>query len=185
MDECVARLFAASQVRIAGTRRKVPPWRDANPEHNCVLGIGDGLLSCPVRPALMELDGCPTTGLMSTAPALRTNSAKREIMVDIWYPADVSRGASKAPLLPGASRLTGISEAIMRDEQFKQAWPAVRSGAVASHAVANAQVTKGITRFPVLIFSPGLGSPLAYTSQLEDFASHSGNRWTDEKCPDE
>ena len=101
------------------------------------------------------------------------DSAKREIMVDIWYPADLSQGASRAPLLPGASRLTGISEEIMRDDQFKQAWPAVRTGAVASHAVANAQVTKGITRFPLLIFSPGLGSPtFAYTSQLEDFASH-------------
>jgi hypothetical protein len=55
------------------------------------------------------------------------NSAKREIMVDIWYPADVSQGASKAPLLPGASRLTGISEESMRDGQFQQAWPAVRT----------------------------------------------------------
>jgi predicted dienelactone hydrolase len=101
------------------------------------------------------------------------NGAKREIMVDIWYPADVPQGASTAPLLPGSSRLTGISEEIMRDGQFKQAWPAVRSGAVASHAVANAPVAKKINGFPVLIFSPGLGSPTyAYTSQLEDFASH-------------
>src|SRR5947209_13168273 len=93
-------------------------------------------------------------------------------MVDIWYPADVPQSATTAPLLPGASRLTGISEQIIGD-QFKQAWPAVRSGAVASHAVENAPITSKLNKFPVLIFSPGLGSAtFAYTSQLEDLASH-------------
>ena len=101
-----------------------------------------------------------------------SNGGKREIMVDIWYPADGPRSATTAPLLPGASRLTGVSEQIMRD-QFKQAWPSVRSGAVASHAVENAPVTKKLKKLAVLIFSPGLGSATyAYTSQLEDLASH-------------
>jgi hypothetical protein len=100
------------------------------------------------------------------------NRAKREIVVDVWYPADVSRGVATAPLVPGASRLTGIPEQIMRDEQFKDAWAAVRSGAVVSHAVENAPAEKKLKNYAVLIFSPGLGSATyAYTSQLEDLAS--------------
>ncbi len=100
------------------------------------------------------------------APA-RTRGGKRELAVWMWYPTAPGAGAAPAPYLPptwGNAR-----------EADRGAWALLyqRIGAVRAHAVARAPVAAAPTRFPVVVFEPGLGSlPTDYTTLLEDLASH-------------
>lgn len=105
---------------------------------------------------------------------LSPNHAGRELMVDIWYPADPSAGILASYLnVPVFEQALG---AVGFQKQFGDASGVIQRG-VPTHAVVNAPFvgsTKGSAKpAPLLIFSPG-GSmvPQVYTAQLEDLASH-------------
>jgi predicted dienelactone hydrolase len=59
------------------------------------------------------------------------------------------------------------------NEQFGANWPLIVSGAIFSHAEERAAVAENPARFPVIVFSHGLGSTgFNYTSLIEDLVSH-------------
>lgn len=94
----------------------------------------------------------------------------RELAAFFYYPAEAT--GQTTDYFPGLAGLVSAPETKMLQLQFGSAWQAVAAGAVRSHAHADARFVSGRRKFPVLIFSPGLGVPtLAYSVQLEDLAS--------------
>lgn len=84
---------------------------------------------------------------------------KRKIFVQLWYPAKKSKGQT-AEYRPNLAELHPKSE----QNDFLSS--------VKIHAVQDAKIADGKTKFPVIIFSPGLGSnPFAYTSIIENLVS--------------
>lgn len=100
-------------------------------------------------------------------------SARRELIVDVWYPAETVPGRASADYLPDFTDLRrAAGEAALRDE-FGPAYEAVAAGRLRTHSVENAPFAGRLGRCPVLIFSHGFGVlSRTYTSQLEDLASH-------------
>lgn len=89
-------------------------------------------------------------------------NANREIVVTVYYPADPPANAKPAPYASG--KMAGILAA-------KIHLPAFVFQLIHSHAYENVPVASG--KFPVVLFSPGIGtSPSEYTSAVEDLASH-------------
>ncbi len=88
--------------------------------------------------------------------------AAREIMVTVYYPAVPPAGAKPA----------GYASGKMADLLASQVHlPALAFQLIHSHAYENVPVAAG--SFPVVLFSPGIGTPpLEYTSEVEDLASH-------------
>lgn len=106
----------------------------------------------------------------SRVEPLSPNYEPRELMVDIWYPAEPSN-AAPANYLDGAAY-----ERAMGTERFqnffREASEAVRQG-VKTGALASAPYARSAKRGPVLIFSPGGGMIREiYAAQFEDLASH-------------
>ncbi|MBI2688426.1 MAG: hypothetical protein HYX27_19145 [Acidobacteria bacterium] len=103
--------------------------------------------------------------------SLSPTHAPRELMVDIWYPAESATS-------PFASYLdtSAFERALTPDGVRKQlgaAYESVKSGSVTTHAIANAPISRLAKGFPVLIFSHGGGMIRElYTAQLEHYASH-------------
>jgi pimeloyl-ACP methyl ester carboxylesterase len=99
--------------------------------------------------------------------------AHRELMVYFWYPTSKKLADTKGPYLPGAQRMDTLPEIQSRMRQeFRSNWPAMVSGAIFSHASERAPVAKSARRFPVIVFSHGLGSTgFNYTCLIEDLVS--------------
>lgn len=93
----------------------------------------------------------------STAPEQR-----RELVVQIWYPAGSTRGHHAEPYVPDFDRLK---------KSLNQDWPGMPS--FKTHAVLGAPVSLAQEHYPVLIFSHGMNSArFFYTALLEELASH-------------
>jgi predicted dienelactone hydrolase len=59
------------------------------------------------------------------------------------------------------------------EEEFESNWPLVVSGAVTSHTLESAAFAKRPRKFPVVIFSHGVGgSSFESTGLFEDLVSH-------------
>jgi hypothetical protein len=99
--------------------------------------------------------------------------AKRELMVYVWYPTEKGgKIGNPAPYLPGAASINKLSDRALSGADGKL-WPAILSGELASGAVEGAAPAKNPARFPVLMFSHGLGSPVFhYTAFIEELVSH-------------
>jgi hypothetical protein len=101
---------------------------------------------------------------------LSPNHEPREVMVDIWYPAEPSN-AAPAEYLDAA----GYEKAMGADgfqSFFRDASETLRQG-VKTHAFAAAPYARSAKQSPVLIFSPGGGMVREiYAAQFEDLASH-------------
>ncbi len=94
----------------------------------------------------------------------------RELMVDIWYPAEPSN-AGPAVYLDAAAyeKATGADGF---QAFFREASASVKLG-VQTHAFASAPYARSAKQSPLLIFSPGGGMVReVYAGQLEDLASH-------------
>ena len=95
----------------------------------------------------------------------------RELMVDIWYPAEPGEGIPAPYLDPrsfsdaaSADRLRGL---------LRGAYDDIRKGRVRTHARQRAPFARSVRRVPLLIFSHGGGEAReTYSGQLEDLASH-------------
>ncbi len=100
--------------------------------------------------------------------------AHRELMVYLWYPASHKHADVRGEYLPGAKQMDAEPQIRRRMiEQFGANWPLFVSGAIFSHAEERAPVAENPARFPVIVFSHGLGSTgFNYTSLIEDLASH-------------
>jgi predicted dienelactone hydrolase len=87
----------------------------------------------------------------------------REVLFHLWYPAEPT-GGTVAPYV----------DDIPADEVFRYAFVGVdRLMKTRSHAFTGVKVYRGKERYPVIIFSHGLGRVSAhYTTFLENLASH-------------
>lgn len=92
------------------------------------------------------------------------DSDKRELLVEVWYPAEPAQEAVYASYLdPAMVELFADMYSIQEER-----WQAVRS-----NAVEEAPLPSGEDTFPVIIFDPGFSaSPRQYTILLEELASH-------------
>lgn len=106
-------------------------------------------------------------------PLAQNSAAERELMVDVWYPAQTSVGASPSsylPDLPVAAKVLGEAGA---RKALGPAYDEVTNGRLSTHAQEDAAFASSLRRCPVLIFSHGLGVlKTGYTAQIEDLASH-------------
>jgi predicted dienelactone hydrolase len=85
---------------------------------------------------------------------------KRKLFVQLWYPAKKS-GKTAAEYYPNITELRDKSE-------FNDILRTIKT-----HATTDAKIAKQKLPFPVIIFSPGLGSsPFNYTAIIEDLVSH-------------
>lgn len=98
---------------------------------------------------------------------------RREINLEVWYPAQSDQPAGSAQYLPDLATIQArIPEQEFKDE-FDSAAGLIESSQIKTHSIPNARIASSPRRFPVLVFSHGLGvPPEGYTSQAEDLASH-------------
>ena len=88
--------------------------------------------------------------------------AARELRVDVWYPAEPAAGATKAPY---CSDLAALRKAIGAESFL---W-----GSLSTHAVADAPIAAGTSRYPIVLFTPGHGmNACQYTALIEELVSH-------------
>jgi predicted dienelactone hydrolase len=90
----------------------------------------------------------------------------RELMVQIWYPADSTQGRQYEPYVPDFDRLRN---------SLNQDWPRRPSfiSSLKTHAILGAPLSLAQERYPVLVFSHGMNSArFFYTPLLEELASH-------------
>ena len=106
-------------------------------------------------------------------PLAAPGTAYRELMVDIWYPAETTAGKEPAPYLPDLPAAEKVLGEAVAMKQFGAAYKQMINGRLCTHAQEGAPFARTLTRRPVLIFSHGLGIlKTGYTAQLEDLASH-------------
>ncbi len=90
------------------------------------------------------------------------SNANRQIVITVYYPTVPPENTKLAPYASG--KMADILAA-------KIHLPAFAFQLIHSHAYEHVPVVSGI--FPVVLFSPGIGTPpLEYTSSVEDLASH-------------
>ncbi|HET9713541.1 MAG TPA: hypothetical protein VFP64_16745 [Pyrinomonadaceae bacterium] len=96
-------------------------------------------------------------------PFTEDPSDHREVLFQIWYPAE-STGGTLAPYV----------DSLPDDEVFRYAFVGIeRLMKTRSHALSGVKVSGDRKRYPVIIFSHGLGRVSAhYTAFLENLASH-------------
>ncbi|MCI3180919.1 hypothetical protein C5708_11675 [Caulobacter sp. CCUG 60055] len=93
----------------------------------------------------------------------------RELMIQVWYPADAGATGPVQPVFQHVDRL--------RDEMNRHGWPlgwmVTHLGQIHTHTVAAAPLARGREAFPVIVFSHGLGSAGVQNTVLcEALASH-------------
>src|SRR5207302_5064302 len=99
--------------------------------------------------------------------------ARREVMVDVWYPARRVKETLGAPYLPDLPRLQRVLGDSALRREFAPASAAIEAGLLRSHATVGALPTCPTRGCPLLIFSHGGGVDRSfYSSQYEDLASH-------------
>ena len=109
---------------------------------------------------------------------------RRELVVWAWYPAGGRARASPAPYVPGrwgliSARWSALTVRLHMSPSLFNALgtppPLAASSLekIQTHSWVNAPLSTGESKFPVLIFSPGLGQmPTDYTALIEDIVSH-------------
>ena len=98
---------------------------------------------------------------------------RRELMVDVWYPALRQRDRLAAAYLPDLRRLQRVlgDSALRRD--FAPASSAIAAGLLRTHATEAPSSNCPARGCPLLVFSHGGGVDRSfYTSQYEDLASN-------------
>jgi predicted dienelactone hydrolase len=95
----------------------------------------------------------------------------RELMVDVWYPAERA-GGTPAPYFDPRSFSDAASADRLRG-LLRSAYDDIREGRVRTHAKQRVPFARSVRRAPLLIFSHGGGEAReTYSGQLEDLASH-------------
>ena len=101
-------------------------------------------------------------------------AAHRELMVYFWYPTRNKADGVKGAYLPGAAEMDRVPE-IQREMrgEFAGNWPLIVDGAIFSHAVEHAAVTRRPSKLPVILLSHGSGGTgFEYTALIEYLVSH-------------
>jgi dienelactone hydrolase len=115
--------------------------------------------------------GTTTYHLIDNTRQDRHNSSPRELMVQVWYPAQVTGKEPRvAYASPEAIKIIkeDLSKATQAPLEKLSHLDTLKAHAISVNPISSAQQT-----YPVIIFSPGFGSPVAlYTTLLEELASH-------------
>jgi predicted dienelactone hydrolase len=94
---------------------------------------------------------------------------RRELMVQVWYPASPDPSAPRAPYIDDADAVAAASAALVGLPGFVLG----HLRYVRGHAVASAPVADGEAAYPVLVFLPGKGGyRQVNTFQVEELVSH-------------
>lgn len=137
----------------------------------------------PILPAPSGPFGVGRAGYRSVDPSRpdghsKDRNARRELMVYFWYPISDKSSAVKGPYIPGAERMDALPDIRARlAREFGKNWSGIVSGAIFSHTTIShparrVPAAKNPLRFPVVIFSHGLGSTgFTYTCLIEDLVS--------------
>jgi predicted dienelactone hydrolase len=141
----------------------------AAPVTNSTNSPALGVLPPPTGPFAVAKTTVHWTDESRVEP-LSPNPEPRELMVDIWYPAEPSNAPPASYLdAPAYERAMGKDGF---QGFFREASVTLTQG-VKTHAFASAPYARSAEQSPVLIFSPGGGMPReVYAAQLEDLASH-------------
>ena len=103
-------------------------------------------------------------------PETYTNQpgAKRELLIWIWYPARHSANAKTLPYFsPAWSALWEQDRGTTNDQLFQN------FASIQTHTLDHPPLASSTTKYPVLVFSPGMGlMPGNYTTLIEDLVSH-------------
>lgn len=95
----------------------------------------------------------------------------RELLVQVWYPADKDSKAKKAPYIPDADLLAAEFARVQGRPEIKPLLDNLKY--IQSDAVEAAPISTDEARFPVLIFQEGLtGFRQMNTYQVEELVSH-------------
>ncbi|RAV19583.1 alpha/beta hydrolase family protein [Paenibacillus contaminans] len=95
---------------------------------------------------------------------------RRELMVQIWYPAANGGGKKQSPYVQNSSKATG---AIASKMMNLPAFALSHLGLVKTHSMLEADLSDSESRYPVLIFSHGMnGYRNQNMFQVEELASH-------------
>lgn len=108
-------------------------------------------------------------------PDATSPTRHREIVVWLWYPASPTPGTTPAEWMSGkwGSLFWNDFYTKMEPAESKKMGGKYPIHKVLTHCYTNAPMAQGRKKFPVLLFSPGLGdTPLEYQSLIEDLASH-------------
>ena len=101
-----------------------------------------------------------------------TGNGHRELMAHIWYPSAGST-AQYGAYMPTVNSIADKPVGAAFANLFGSAWTEIRSNTLKSHAFENAPLARTKHPLPLLVFSAGGGgTPLAYTTQMEELASH-------------
>jgi hypothetical protein len=96
----------------------------------------------------------------------------RPLVVWIYYPSEALEN-SYAEYLLGVQKLPDDTRTAVVKDSFGPAWILVRNGKVKISATDDAPISGTSEKWPVILFSPGLGMvSAAYSAQLEELASH-------------
>ncbi len=94
---------------------------------------------------------------------------RRELMVQLWYPARADPSAPRAPYIPDADVVAPALARLIKLPEFTVG----HLKYVTTNAVASAPVSDGQPSYPVLVLVVGLGGyRQVYTFQVEELVSH-------------
>lgn len=97
----------------------------------------------------------------------------RELMVYVWYPIQEKTADIHGAYVPAAEKIDANAEGRRWQlDDYEAIWPMIVSGVIFSHAADGAPPANSPRRFPLVVFSHGLGgSTFQYTSLIEDLVS--------------
>lgn len=132
----------------------------------------------PARFELLPPTGSAPVGRISSHwvdDSRESNAAdagrKSDLMVHLWYPAEVAADEAAAPYIPGLEKLrAAIGEKNLREGAGDSYEGLFRAR---THAVSGAAVSSGSAKHPVVLLTHGLRfNALGYSMLAEDLASH-------------
>jgi dienelactone hydrolase len=105
-------------------------------------------------------------------PLSNVPGSKRELMVRVWYPSQRPVDAGVPWMAHFDKVKTSVGESALR-KALGAAYPAVATHRLVTHSSVAGPHAKHPSRFPLLIFSHGQGTPSsAYSIQIEELVSH-------------
>jgi predicted dienelactone hydrolase len=130
-------------------------------------------LPAPTGPFAVGRIAYNWTDFSRPEPFSLQTGAHREVMVYVWYPADVGRTAQPAPYFPDFPAIEKCAGEADIKSLLGAGYVPVKSGKLRTHSVENAKLSSSSKQYPLLVFSPGFGEySLTYGAVLEDLASH-------------
>jgi predicted dienelactone hydrolase len=169
-------IFAASFLPLPASIsvQPHPVWANATRLNQTISATKPGL-PVPTGPFAVGRIAYHWTDSSRAEPLSPREGARREIMVHVWYPA--ARPTTSRRTAPYINAFAAVSKAVPREALeglFRPAaYSVIELSLPETHTVAGAAMPSSREKYPVLLFSHGLGIPTAlYTAAIEDLVSY-------------